>query len=1388
MAQQLLGRALLTLLVFTVMTVWHEPSATKYVPKSQRSATSSMALAAWGIFTSWSSKWFSRLETKVHTWDTRASKLSNKKTIYHPARKKRRYYNVAKILCLAYHATNQYNQVPDAVFDTDSVSIKVDNCASAAISNDKRDFIDKLIPCARVKVKGLVGYAPGIVMKGTIQWKIDDDNGVPHTLTLPGSYYVANATAKLLSPQHWAQVAKDNRPLPRGTWCGTYDDGIILQWNQRKFQRTLKFDPSTNVATLRTSSGYERFEAYCTEIGVPDNDLNPATYPANLISDDEEDDPFDSTPHRYEQVANQDVYSQRDEPLNTDFNLDGPAPPAVVEDEEDHIADSASASFLKWHHRLGHMSPTKMRIMARMGMLPSSFSDCPVPLCTSCLFGKATKRPWRTKTPSNKGDPSKTVTKPGDCVSVDQLESSTPGLIAQMKGKPTVKRYKVATVFVDHFSRLSYLHLQKTTSAEETVEAKDAFERFAASHGVQVRHYHADNGRFADNKFRKAVSDNRQTISFCGVNAHFQNGVAERRIRELQDHARTMLIHARRRWPKAITANLWPYALRMANDLHQIAPAIKPPQSIPIEKFSGSKVTANTEHWHHFGSPVYVLDSDLASGKKIDKWSERARVGIYLGRSSQHARTVALVLSLSTGLTSPQFHLKVDSTFQTMRASFGHQPPQSQWQKKCGFVLDPESTVLTPPSVVKTPDRQSMYEQLLNLDSPISRLTASAADLPASEGEGILPSEGVQPRVREEARLPSREPVPPPEGDAQRAPQTQQPASQPVRPERTTRSGRSVRPPARLIEALSAHHETIDAPRAHHHWDKPSYVPYETLVDDYDEGHFSEQHPMVAYTASSDPDTMYHHEAMRQPDRQQFIEAMEKEVLAQEGAGNWTLTLLNKVPQGSTILPAVWQMKRKRRISTREVYKHKARLNIDGSKQTKGLNYWDTYSPVASWSTIRMVLIMALIGNWQTRQIDFVLAYTQADAECDNMYMKIPRGFEVDIPQADPKDYVLKINKNIYGQKQAGRVWNKYLVIKLKQVGFIQSEVDPCIFYCGKSIYVLYTDDSILTGPDPKELDQITANMEKVGLHLTVEGDISDFLGVKIQKNSDGTVSLTQPHLIDQILADLRLNGDNVTTKDTPAISSQTLFRYESSPDFDGHFNYRSVIGKLGYLCSTRPDISYAVHQCARFSANPKNEHAKALKWLGRYLLGTKERGLIYEPQETSFDCYVDADFAGNWNQVDAAADIDTARSRTGYIIYYANCPLIWASKLQTQVALSTTEAEYIALSTALRELIPIMELLKEMKRLGFKCKATTPTIHCTAFEDNSGCLILATEHKLRPRTKHINCALHHFRSYVDSGEITIKDISTILQRADMLTKPNNLVDFQRHRKATMGW
>jgi hypothetical protein len=218
----------------------------------------------------------------------------------------------------------------------------------------------------------------------------------------------------------------------------------------------------------------------------------------------------------------------------------------------------------------------------------------------------------------------------------------------------------------------------------------------------------------------------------------------------------------------------------------------------------------------------------------------------------------------------------------------------------------------------------------------------------------------------------------------------------------------------------------------------------------------------------------------------------------------------------------------------------------------------------------------------------------------------------------------LKIEKNLYGGKQAGRVWNRHLVSRLQSIGFKQSKVDECIFYRGKTVYVLYTDDSILAGPDDKEIDQIIHDMKKVHLDITVEGDLCNFLGVQIDRRDDGTIHLTQPHLIDQILAEVRLEGDNVMTKLTPSKGS-ILKRHSESEPFDRHFDYRRVIGKLNYLeKSTRPDIAFQVHQCARFCADPKKEHGNAIIWICRYLAATKDKGLIFKPTQQSFDCYDD--------------------------------------------------------------------------------------------------------------------------------------------------------------------
>ena len=166
----------------------------------------------------------------------------------------------------------------------------------------------------------------------------------------------------------------------------------------------------------------------------------------------------------------------------------------------------------------------------------------------------------------------------------------------------------------------------------------------------------------------------------------------------------------------------------------------------------------------------------------------------------------------------------------------------------------------------------------------------------------------------------------------------------------------------------------------------------------------------------------------------------------------------------------------------------------------------------------------------------------------------------------------------------------------------------------------------------------------------------------------------------------------------------------------------------------------------------------------------------------------VDADFSGNWRPQDAHNDLMTAKSRSGWMVHFAGAPITWASKMQTITALSTTEAEYIALSTSLREVIPLMGMLKEAVEQGVKINNAPPKIHCTVFEDNSGALELAQLPKVHPRTKHINQSYHHFREYVERQEIHIQATPTEEQLADILTKPLPENSFVRHRQSIIAW
>jgi hypothetical protein len=236
---------------------------------------------------------------------------------------------------------------------------------------------------------------------------------------------------------------------------------------------------------------------------------------------------------------------------------------------------------------------------------------------------------------------------------------------------------------------------------------------------------------------------------------------------------------------------------------------------------------------------------------------------------------------------------------------------------------------------------------------------------------------------------------------------------------------------------------------------------------------------------------------------------------------------------------------------------------------------------------------------------------------------------------------------------------------------------------------------------------------------------------------------------------------------------SLQLHAFQDEPLFNLDFNYRSAVGKLNYLAhTTRPDIMYATHQITKYFLDPRQSHGEAILYLVCYLKKTHDLGLKFKSDpKKGFECYCDANFSGNWNKGFASVDPSTAKSLSKWIIFYAGCPFSWASKLQSQVALSTTDAKYITMSQSLHDLIPVMNLLQEIREQDYQVICTKPHMYCKVFEDNSGALELTKLPKVCPRTKHINVCYHHFRKHVRKGLIKVFPIDTKDLIADALTK-----------------
>jgi hypothetical protein len=967
-------------------------------------------------------------------------------------------------------------------------------------------------------------------------------------------------------------------------------------------------------------------------------------------------------------------------------------------------------------------------------------------------------------------------------------------------------------IFVDHASGHVHIEMQVALNASESIAAKHRYERAMLSQGVTVVAYQADNGIFAAHAFVQELYNHYQTAGYSGVGAPHQNGIAERNIGTIMSMARTMMLHSAVRWPDVADSTLWPMAVDYAVHIFNHVPNNLSGIS-PIELVTRTALPSKDfVHLHVWGSPAYVLDPKLQKGQKLPKWQPRSRRAIFVGLSKRHAATIPLVLNTVTLAISAQFHVIFDDWFTTVVSSneeddvppwweslfdtrfqyhFDDDDPirlDESWldeQEKAHLRHEEQKKRILPPP---KPGPDAVFAQSsvqkeqppvdLAFPPPVSP-SVHQEPHPPRQSEGVFPdsSEGVPLDGVPLASTPTasvRDEVPSPAAASARPTRTR---SVPDRLTYDRLGGFSAEMTTYMVNCCSAISALPEL--------NAQVAAYRDFLRlDPDTGEMDPSVEARAYAASkSDPDTMRYHEAMMSPDSDGFQDAMRVEIQALERIGTWNI--VNRDPT-QNVLPGTWAFKRKRYPDGR-VRKLKARFCVRGDKQVEGVDYFESYAPVVQWSTVRIVLIATMMFGLETRQVDFNNAFAQATLE-EEVYVELPRGYD-----GDKANKVLKLNKSLYGLVQAPKAFYDHMCAGLVAQGFRVSEHDPCLFLHADMIAISWVDDLVIVARDASKIESMIQNLKDTGYDLDSEGEISAFLGIQIDQDStDGTFTLTQEGLTQKVIDYTGLTDCN--SNKIPA-STTTLGTDKDGArwiDADEAFEYAVAVGMLMYLANnTRPDIAFAVHQCARFTHAPRQSHGRAVKMIIRYLQGTKDKGLIFKPSgELVVDMYVDSDFLGLWKTEDDQDPL-CVKSRTGYVLELAGCPLSWTSKLQSEIALSTMESEYIALSQAMRELIPVRRLVKEIAMNLDPTATTSCRTYSKVFEDNNGALKMAHCPRLTLRNRHIACKYHWFRSHVssdESGDCQILKVESANQKADIFTKGLGPELFVRIRKLIMGW
>ena len=516
-----------------------------------------------------------------------------------------------------------------------------------------------------------------------------------------------------------------------------------------------------------------------------------------------------------------------------------------------------------------------------------------------------------------------------------------------------------------------------------------------------------------------------------------------------------------------------------------------------------------------------------------------------------------------------------------------------------------------------------------------------------------------------------------------------------------------------------------------------------------------------------------HKEAMQGEDAHHWraAEQVEYDTLTQNKT--WSLQPL---PTGRKPVTGKWTYKIKRNKDG-SVEKYKARYVARGFTQVWGDSYTETFSPVVRFSAVRLLIAVAAYMGATLWHYDVRGAFLQSDALHEEIYMTQPEGFEQLGPNGDT--LYCKLRVPLYGLKQASRQFNKTLDKWLKDQGFTPHPSEPCLYTLidgdGRLVagIACYVDDLVYLSTDTKQREEFAKRFSE-RFEITNLGELDWFLGIGITQK-DGSISINQPKYVRDILN--RFNMTNCKEAQTPMVEDSKLKHTgDEGVIQDPHLRsqYRSMVGMLMYLCvATRPDITYAVGVLSRHLDKPTPTLMSAAKRVIRYLKGTMEFGITYYHKDNGGNVHGIEDAFYGLADADWAGDLGTRKSTSGHCTLFNGGAVTWRSKLQTVVAKSTSEAEYICTSGAGSEITYIRGLLKH---LGHDTGGPT-----TLLEDNQGCIALAEDALTSTRAKHIDIHFHYIRELVNKRLVTLKYIPTQEMTADTLTKPLGPQKFRGH-------